>query len=275
MSNEIINKIHDINYKTLRMFDAICKANGIPYFLDSGTLLGAVRHQDFIPWDDDLDVAVFACDFPRLKTALTEQLPPEYEYVEYTAHNGFFYDFINRISVKGSRLKELEPNNPYSKANSLGLDIFVLESAPDNSVVRSLRIAVRKLVYAFAMGHRWKLNYKNKTVLERFVLSILSSVGWLIPLKWLFQFQEYLVNSKPINENGFLIGVNYIFPELSCTYKTEWYNQSCSVQIRDLTLPAPVGYDSVLKTMYGDYMQLPPEEKRVPQHIQDGTVLPE
>ncbi len=275
MNNEIINKIHDINYKTLRMFDSICKANDIPYFLDSGTLLGAVRHQDFIPWDDDLDVAVFACDFPRLKSALTEQLPPEYEYVEYTVHNGYFYDFINRISVKGSRLKELEPGNPYSNANSLGLDIFVLESAPDNAFLRSLRIAVRKLVYAFAMGHRWKLNYKNKTVLERFVLSILSSVGWLIPLKWLFQFQEYLVNPKPENEKGFLIGVNYIFPELSCTYKKEWYNQSCNVQIRDLVLPAPVGYDSVLKTMYGDYMQLPPEEKRVPQHIQDGTVLPE
>ncbi len=275
MNNEIINKIHDINYKTLRMFDSICKANDIPYFLDSGTLLGAVRHQDFIPWDDDLDIAVFASDFPRLKAVLQEQLPPEYEYVEYTTYNGYFYDFINRISVKGSRLKELEPGNPYSNANSLGLDIFVLESAPDNAFLRSLRIAVRKLVYAFAMGHRWKLNYKNKTVLERFVLSILSSVGWLIPLKWLFQFQEYLVNPKPENEKGFLIGVNYIFPELSCTYKKEWYNQICSVQIRDLALPAPVGYDFVLKTMYGDYMQLPPEEKRVPQHIQEGVILPE
>lgn len=275
MNDDILKKVQDINYKTLRVFDSICKANDIPYFLDSGTLLGAVRHQDFIPWDDDLDIAVFACDFPRLRTALTEQLPPEYEYIEYTSHSGYFYDFINRVSVKGSRLKELEPNSPYSKANMLGLDIFVLESAPDNAFVRSLRVAVRKLIYGLAMGHRWKLSYKDKTFFERIVLFILSSVGWMIPLKWIFQFHEYLVNSKPINDKGGLLGVNYLFPDLSCTYRKEWFSQSCSVQIRDLDLPAPVGYDSVLTALYGDYMQLPPEEERVPLHINEDVALPE
>ncbi|MBR5709368.1 MAG: LicD family protein [Thermoguttaceae bacterium] len=275
MNDEIIKKVHDINYKVLRVFDEFCKANEIPYFLEGGTLLGAVRHQDFIPWDDDLDVVVFACDFPRLKSTLIEQLPPEYEFIEYTSHNGYFYDFINRISVKGSRLKKLEPDNPYSNANSLGIDIFVLESVPNNAVVRSLRFAVRKLVYAFAMGHRWKLNYKNKTSLERIVLSVLSSVGWFIPLKWLFQFQEYFINAKLSDDKTYLSAVNYTFPNLSCTFKKEWYSSSCNVQIRDLMLPAPVGYDSVLKTIYGDYMQFPPEEKRVPQHIQDETLLPE
>ena len=149
-----------------------------------------------------------------------------------------------------------------------------MESAPENAFLRSTKIAIRKLYYILAYGHYWGFKYKS-SIFRNIIIFILRNIGRLIPLKWLFHFHEWLINYEPINEKGFLIGVNYIFPELSCTYKKEWYNQSCRVQIRDLVLPAPVGYDSVLKTMYGDYMQLPPEEKRVPQHIQDGTVLPE
>ncbi|MBR5709366.1 MAG: LicD family protein [Thermoguttaceae bacterium] len=275
MNDEIIKKVHDVNYKVLRAFDEICKANDIPYFLDSGTLLGAVRHHDFIPWDDDLDIAVFASDFPRLKAVLQEQLPPEYEYVEYASYNGYFRNFINRVTVKGSLFRKMQPNEPYSKQATLGIDIFRLESAPENAILRSLKIAARRLIYAFALGHYWRWNCKSRSYFGKIILIILVNIGRLIPLKWLFHFHEFLVNSKPINENSFIIAANYSFPELSCTYRKEWYSQSCNVQIRDLTLPAPIGYDSVLKTMFGDYMQLPPEDERAPKCIHDGIVLPE
>lgn len=275
MNDDLLKKVHDINYKVLRAFDEICKANGIPYFLDSGTLLGAVRHHDFIPWDDDLDIAVFACDFPRLKAALIEQLPPELEYVEYTSFNGYFRNFINRVSVKGSQFRNMQPNEPYSKQATLGLDIIVMESVPDNAFVRTLRIAARRLNFAFALGHYWKLDYKNRPLFRKIVLFILASIGRFIPLKWLFHFHEWLINSKPINETGLLVGVNRTFPYLTRTFKNEWYSQSCNVQIRDLTLPAPIGYDSILKTLYGDYMKLPPEKNRIPQCIRDGIQLPE
>ncbi|MBR5709367.1 MAG: LicD family protein [Thermoguttaceae bacterium] len=275
MNDEIIKKIHDVNYKVLRAFDEICKANEIPYFLDSGTLLGAVRHHDFIPWDDDLDVAVFASDFPRLKAVLQEQLPPEYEYVEYTSYNGYFRNFINRVIVKGSQIRKMQPNEPYSKHATLGIDIFVMESAPENAFLRFVKITARRLTFAFALGHYWGLDYRNRPLFRKIVLYILASIGRLIPLKWLFRFHEFLVNYEPINEKELLLGINRTFPFLTCIFRKEWFSQSCNVQIRDLTLPAPIGYDSILKAFYGDYMQLPPEEERKPRCTLDEVTIPE
>ena len=111
----------------LRVVDAICRKNNIPYFLESGTLLGAVRHGGFIPWDDDLDISVMRTDYPRLRKALQEQLPENIGFQDWTTDCNYPM-LIGKIRDKKSYFEE-----EYSKHltyKGIYIDVFPLEKVP-------------------------------------------------------------------------------------------------------------------------------------------------
>ena len=101
---EIMNKIHDHGYQMLCKFDDVCRKNDIDYYLLYGTLLGAVRHHDFIPWDDDIDVCLTRENFERLLDH-KEEFSPYFIHVP-SEEDGFFWDYTARVMDDSVLLKK-------------------------------------------------------------------------------------------------------------------------------------------------------------------------
>ncbi len=232
----------------LREIDAICRRHGIAYWLDGGTLLGAVRHKGFIPWDDDIDIAMRRADALRFVEVARTELPPHL----------FMQTPQTDPSVKFPILKVrdldsliVEPGDdfrlPYAKG--LYVDIFPMVDYPSVSP-RFVRRAARGYCRANAILHE-RHTYSWRSVAELFYFGTKRAVCRLL---WaaachLARRGEYLSNTLDNNGYGIMHRTDSVFP-----LGTAEFEGGC--------FSAPANPDAYLRDLYGDYMALPPEEKR-------------
>ncbi len=274
---ENLKKAQDISLKILLEVDRICRKNGIKYLMDAGTLLGAVRHKGFIPWDDDIDIAMTRENFERFKKTAPSVLPPEMELVlpdEY--RNGkAFYDFTPRIIyLKSRRHSDSDEMRFYDgKLNHLWVDIFILDNISDSAILDRLTRFKQKIIYGFAMPKRYKLDMSKYNGTDRFKVSVLAAIGKFVDMRSIFKKQEDLSIKYNSLKTRNMYYSNYQPDYLHDTVKREWSEEITELSFEGHMLMAPAGYDEVLKEIYGDYMQLPPIESRVPSHSDDIEVF--
>ena len=148
-----LEKIHDGLFEILKVFSALCDKHGIKYFLDSGTLLGAVRHKDFIPWDDDVDLSMTREDYDKF-CAVAHELPAPFKFVRPEEYGGYFFDFAPRIiNTEIALREETEEDRAYNNnQNRLAADIFILDTAPDDKKAFSKMVLREKMIYGQAMA---------------------------------------------------------------------------------------------------------------------------
>ncbi len=249
----------EIQKKSLQLlvfFNEYTQKNNLTYYLSGGTLLGAVRHKGFIPWDDDVDIMMPRKDYERLIQEFeeTEQYcvssyenDPEFEnrwariWDKYTERDFFLYD-TKRLGVY--------------------LDIFPLDGYPDSrllSVIHDihLRILVELWNTYMIPGPGNDLHFKR-------IRKVIRRLFYNEPRKM----------SKKINETAMKYDYekcNYVGPSICMHYMFKERNRKeiykpIFLPFEGGMFPAPAGYDIYLKKLYGDYMQLPPEEKRVSNH---------
>ena len=239
----------------LKEFDKICRRNNIEYWLDGGTLLGAVRHKGFIPWDDDIDVCVKKEDEERLKMCLEKELP-FYMYLEKFYCEEYFY----KIKDKYSRLSDDKVS-----LHSIWIDIFYMsnikESKEDENIIKNLKEKRRKK--KIATYKKW-LNFREK-------------------IRWFFYDLVGIKDATEEIENIFkklakekTDSVIYMTGKLWWhTYKKEWIFPLKEIEFEGYKFLCPNNYDKYLTSYYGNYMQLPPEEKRKPYHIKEIDIFNE
>lgn len=227
----------------LQEFDQICRRNHIAYWLDSGTLLGAVRHGGFIPWDDDIDVAILRKDYPRLRKCLLEELPNDLLLQDVKTETNYPVTFP-KIRDKNSFIEETE--GAELKEHGLFIDIFLMEKVPSKKW---------KEFIDYIYGHCFRAvhNFTDKKD------KIISS--FIYPISLVLLFLTRLINHFiPSSQIAHLYG----------SYTTNIYDKSLIFPIKDIvfegiTVCGPNQPHEVLRHVFGDYMQIPPKEKR-PQH---------
>ena len=267
--------VHRASLDILKEIDRICRKFGIEYMMDSGTLLGAVRHGGFIPWDDDADVAFTRDNYEAFAKAAREELPEGMQLLEPGELRGgkAFYDFTPRILYLNSRTRgNTEEMQFYEgKLNHLWVDLFILDELPEKKWAANITKALHVLVYGLAMGHRYRVDYGKYGPAGRIAVRILSAVGALIPMKTLLQLQYRAAVKDKKGKSSLLYYSDYQPDFLYVTVRKEWSGESVDMPFEDTVLMAPRNWDQVLKQVYGDYMTLPPEEKRRPSHT-DGEL---
>ena len=238
-------------------FDRICTKNNIPYYMTYGTMLGAVRHKGFIPWDDDMDFGVPIEYYQRLIEILEKELQPPYRCCTFRNNSSTIFVFI-KIEDSSTLMYKEELRVPKEQQMGVNIDIFPLNRCNiDDPRPFKLRKMSRLLGIAFVDSQT------NKSVLrkiEKWGLRILLG-GRPIYLQRRIEKLMYQVNNG--DRMGFVLG--------AATRKTvplAWYGEGKRYQFEDITLIGPDNYDGYLTHLFGDYMTLPPEDKR-PSHSEN------
>lgn len=274
-----LQKAQRINVILLKEIDRVCQKYGLKYYLICGALLGAVRHHDLIPWDDDVDVAMTRSDYEVLKKIAKEEWKgSDFCFVRYDElGKGTFLDFFSRLLY----MKEKVPQHTFEKIRNKGrddvqdcmaLDIYILENASGNEKIHAMKAQFIQGLYGLAMGHRAFVDYNdfnNYPVEEKIrkIAKYLSMTGRYIPLKFIFWMYEVTCRIFASDKSDeYFMSNCYIFC-IPWKHKKEWFAEGSKVTIGENSFMAPKDYDAYLKVQYGDYMKLPPESSRVPTHV--------
>lgn len=258
LDQKIIEQVHETGQQILDEFSRICEANRLKYYLIAGSLLGAVRHQGPIPWDDDIDVAMPRNDFEHFKELMLARPESEPFHIHCFENDPCFRLFVLRLNKSGTLYSLHHEKNVDLKYKELWIDIFPLDDAPvHNKMGYQLlgkRIAVMKRMVNNRVRNSYEqLHFKGKIL--HFLLSFFSYEGMRIHTEKLMKSW----NGKA-EENYVSWASHYDFKKQ--TMPQGWYEPAQKVYYSGKLYRAPKEWDKVLRQLYGDYMKLPPEEQR-------------
>lgn len=270
LTKEILEKIHAVDQELLDEFVRVCEENNLKYYLDGGTLLGAIRHKGPIPWDDDLDVIMPREDYEKFREIMLAE--PESGGGLYHIHcNENDPNFPNRF------VKLLKRNTVFTnqvridrrvKYLEVWIDIFPLDDAPDN-IDWKWRVYcwfMRKVTNACYLKPRVRDSLSFKQKAERVILAPFS-------LKKILLFDRKLMRryEKKSGCNHYVRWAGSVDYAKTAMPKA-WFEPSVKVLYGGKYYSAPKEWDKVLTCLYGDYMTPPPIEKQVGHEVLDVRI---
>ena len=266
-----LEELQDILFDILCNIDTICRKHSIRYTLSGGTLLGAIRHKGFIPWDDDVDICVIREDWLLLREVLKKELPSHLKLIEPIDLAPNFYDFVPRVvDMRYQWHEETEEDIFYdNKQNHVAVDFFLIDNGAD-TVKGVRRLAFKqKVLYGLAMGHRYVLKNEKYSFVQKVQTKVLSTIGKRIHIEKIIQWQNDLsikMNKKSVK---YCMITNDQPRYLDLAYEVAWFEENVYVPFRDKELPVPKGYHQKLTLVYGDYMRPPKNRDEYIQHFEE------
>ena len=265
-----LTAVHQANLKMLKEIDRICRKHQIQYMLDAGTLLGAVRHKGFIPWDDDVDLVFTRENYERFAQVVRKELPEGMEVLEPRQLQGgnAFYDFTPRIIYVNSQTHEDGEEMKFygGGLNHLWVDLFILDKLPENKAAAAFTRFLQMAVYGLAMGHRYRLDYSKYSLMNKIFVAALAAIGKRIPMRTIRGLQRRVSVKDNKGKSRLRYYSNYQPDYLYVTLNEEWIKETVDLPFEDTMLMAPKGWNQVLTWIHGAYQKIPPDEKRVPTH---------
>ena len=245
----------------LLRIDEICKNNGLRYMISYGTLLGAVRHQGFIPWDDDIDIVMTRDEYDKLCQIVNgnDSYHLRFLCIESSDKSVFVYGKVcdTRTKLRESNFIEIDGYGAY-------VDVFPLDHLPDSDE-EEMKIYRKYIVKIKALMHSTRTGYQKSnsmfTNIERFLAFHLCKM--INPVKMARKLNKEF---RDLNQNKTeKIGIPWAIHRIRLTEQD--FNMIKPILFEGHYVMGPQNPDSVLSTLYGDYMKLPSEEARVSNHL--------
>lgn len=262
---ESLQEIQKVELDILRVIRSVCQKYNLVFFLAGGTLLGAVRHNGFIPWDNDMDISMPRPDYDKLISNFDDEM--ELQKLPYRVHrltNSGQY-CCPFIKIVDTRTMIMSGENQKFKGKDMGIfvDIFPIDGLPDQKDVyirEFFAIREKCIRIALSFARFGNLNFKEKLKLctYKFLYGSRDRERLLDLLqnrlrRYSFYESRFIVSTFGLRKKKEIIEFKHFSKTVMLSFEGEQY-------------PAPVGYKEYLTQMYGDYMQLPPENERVVPH---------
>lgn len=265
MDQKTLRKVQLVQLEIAKEIRRVCQENDIKCFLDGGTLLGAVRHQGFIPWDDDLDMGMQREDYERFLKIAPQKLSPQYCLVTWYNEKNYGHAFAkvckkNTVYIEQKAKKQCRENGIY-------VDIFPYDVYQEKDGFRQQGIwlnLLHKLIWAKCGYVTWNEN---------------GRINWKKYISYIpFRIAACFISKKAMIKKYDVLAVKYnqtngkFLQEQDCfnygksVVPREILNSLVDLKFEDTTFPCAAGYDTYLKALYGNYMKLPPAEERENRH---------
>lgn len=249
----------------LREVTRVLEELNIPYFMQGGTMLGAIRHGGFIPWDDDVDLGIPRADYDRMLKEVAVRLPENLElrtYDDETDHHYYFARIVDKryqIRRMGSIEERLE---------NIWVDLFPLDGMPNGFISRQwhkMRLLVTRLKFHLSCFEKVNIKRPGRPLVERIIIrfAMITHVGsWWNTRKQLDKLDRLLKKYPPEKSRYFVNFTGQTSFKFNEMFKKEIYGQGKAYPFEDMVLIGPEQYDPYLKSLYGDYMTPPKETDR-------------
>ena len=267
MDNAIpLRAIQNGEFGILKYIKDVCDQNGLKYYLAYGTLIGAVRHHGFIPWDDDVDIHMPRGDYRKFVEIVTNNPHPFYRLIARETSPKFTLALAKVIDNR-TNLRQI---SPWREKVPLGIyvDIFILDGAGD-----SWEEACQTYETAYSIYSHWRWAVRKVFVPGRSRKKTLRQwIKHIFPEKvrgvryWINKLDSFSMQ-KAYNDCRFVAAMAAGTPEASRNvWERAWFGEGTNIFFNGESVRAPDNWDAVLRPEYGDYMEFPPPEKQKPHH---------
>ena len=267
--DETLKHLQQVEMKILKYFIEICEKHNLTYFMYAGSLLGVIRHNGFIPWDDDIDVIMFREDFEKLNKILEKNIDEKYRFFNVLNEETYHYTW-GRLTLKNTLFKEWWGDQVDYTPN-IFIDIFILDNVPSNKFKKFI--------------HKWKsftlnqlviysiLKFENESKIKELIQKTIYYILKIIPVspstikkKCVKSFSKY--QYEDCEEVCDFPSEN----QMQRSFRTDWLPLKRG-KFEDIEVNIPNNYDKILRMDFNEYMELPPEESRfnpAPEKIDFG-----
>lgn len=269
-------ELKQVELEILKDVARFCDKNDIRYYLGGGTLLGAVRHQGFIPWDDDIDISMPRPDYERFFATYNGS---NNQYVARAIEtDSNYWRTFGKVFDSRTYLEESYIRVP-QKLNAVFIDVFPIDGLPSSSIKRMLRgrtqefltVLYRGSACSYTVSHKYNDSEKSNANFRNLMRSLLKFIAITflrpLPTKSLIRLINYNAQRNDYESSDIIGAIT------ECTHgaRREFIQKSIFEPRRKFLFEGeqfwgPKGYENYLRNLYGDYMSLPPKEKRITHH---------
>ena len=260
MKELTLQELKETEFEILKVFDAFCKENNIKYFLSHGTLLGAIRYKKFIPWDDDVDLLIPREDYNRMIRLFKDS--EQYQLFAFEKDPNYCYPYAKLCDM---RTRKDEVAHVVGSKLGVDIDLFPLDAWDDD-----LEKAKKEARYVLKNINRLRLIRMEKTNADHPVKKLL---GWMIlSYHKIRGSKPYIKKILKVSTNKNLKDSRYLGCKAWCVYgekgiiPADVFADAVDIEFEGMMFPAPIGWDTYLTCLYGDYLPEPPKDKQKSHH---------
>jgi lipopolysaccharide cholinephosphotransferase len=266
LDDKMLRQLQIIELEMLMEVDRICKKCKIQYNIIAGTLLGAVRHDGFIPWDDDADVAMLRPEYEKFREACKTELDTtRFYFQDHRNTRGYRWGYGKLRRKDTLFLREFQEHMPYEQG--VFIDVFPMDAIPNSKILRTIKnfecFCVRKILWS-KVG---KIADKNS--LKRKWFAILDK----IPEKVVFRYYNGMVKKSMKRKTKWVRKLTFPTPNKEYGYLRKWYAHSKNIEFENFMFQGMRDYEEYLTFKFGDYRCPPPEDKRKVHPVSDIKLI--
>lgn len=265
--NSELRKLQLVELEIMRIFSEICEKHGLRYYLVGGTMLGAVRHEGFIPWDDDMDVGMPRPDYEKFIEIVDKELPEGYEFLNYKKNENYKRYFSRIVNTK---VRVYNASNTRTIIENAWLDIFPFDGMPSGKIRQNFHFwymtLYRFFYHASCFEELVNLNRPGRVWYLQAAIKFISftHIGANMDTKKLMRKLEKILMKFSYDESEYMISFFGAYMKREIVDKTMLGNGK-KYKFENLMLSGPTKGDEFLKHFYGDYMK-PPSDGNKDKH---------
>lgn len=278
---EFLDASQQIGMGLLRALDEACAATGTTYYLFYGTLLGAIRYGDWIPWDDDVDVAMTRHQFERFRTACAQHLPVHVKFSDARSDTAHITSIPRLLDLRTERADFARPRRTRApETRHVALDIFILDRAPSRAWRHWLWRKRIRLLEKLIIARRTLLRDAVRASKKPPVMRAAEAMGVLIAKgaadqTWTARHAKAcMAHGSDPDGCQYSLSNGWTLPTRACRFDLADIQPARPTRFRDMTLPGPNRPLALLEQLYGGgFMTPPPHPQRHPAHFRAGLVI--